>query len=171
MQSTVSNVGQWGKDREGRADTVAYLEAEPDIFIFLAWSCVLDTTTSYPDGTRLYAVNFIRSILAVRQQRVSRLKDQTIHSTAQDVRLSSSLKSSDSQDFDMFDDFDYEAIDMQIEKVYFDDADCSLAQVRSRIPMILFEKVFSMRCLLTNPNPPSWIALIPFSTDRPSSHG
>ena len=114
------------------------LEAKPDIFIFLAWSCILDITTSYPDGTRLYAVNFIRSILAVRQQRVARLKDQTIHSTAQEVRLSSSLKSSDSQDFDMFDDFDYEAIDMQIEKVYFDDADCSLAQVRSRIPMILF---------------------------------
>ncbi|KAI8580305.1 hypothetical protein K450DRAFT_237853 [Umbelopsis ramanniana AG] len=91
-----------------------------------AWSCILDITTSYPDGTRLYAVNFIRSILAVRQQRVARLKDQTTHSTAQELSLS--LKSSDSQDFDMFDDFDYEAIDMQIEKVYFDDADRRLAQ-------------------------------------------
>jgi hypothetical protein len=127
----------------------------------------LDITTSYPDGTRLYAVNFIRSILAVRQQRVARLKDQTMNSTAQEVRLSSSLKSSDSQDFDMFDDFDYEAIDMQIEKVYFDDADCSLAQVRSRIPMMLFEKsVFYATCI-DKPTPLPGFALVSFSTDRP----
>ncbi|KAH8548498.1 Mus7/MMS22 family-domain-containing protein [Umbelopsis sp. PMI_123] len=91
------------------------------------WSSVLDITTSYPDGTRLYAVNFVRSILAVRQQRVARLKYQTTNNTAEEARLSSSLKSTDSQDFDMFDDFDYEAIDMHIEKVYFDHSDRTLA--------------------------------------------
>lgn len=90
----------------------------------------MDTRISYHSGTRLYAVNFIRSVLAVRQQRVARLKDQTSAGMGQGTpRPSSSLRSSDSQDFDMFDDFDYEALDMQIEKLYYDDADRALAQV------------------------------------------
>ncbi|KAG2184200.1 hypothetical protein INT44_009215 [Umbelopsis vinacea] len=114
------------RDAVSVADAAAGWFELASISLDQAWSCVLDITTSYPDGTRLYAVNFIRSILAVRQQRVARLKDQTTHSTAQELSLS--LKSSDSQDFDMFDDFDYEAIDMQIEKVYYDDADRRLAQ-------------------------------------------
>lgn len=103
----------------------------------LAWSSVLDKHKSYAANTRLYAVNFIRSILTIREQRVARLKDQSLHHNIVDQSLSSSLRSGDSQDFDMFDDFDYEALNMDIEKVYYDDTDRMLAQVRRKYTAVL----------------------------------
>jgi hypothetical protein len=92
---------------------------------------VLDNQKPFSANTRLYAVNFIRSVLTIREQRVARLKDQSLHNGMGEASHSLSLRSGDSQDFDMFDDFDYEALDMQIEKVYYDEADRMLAQVTS----------------------------------------
>ncbi|KAJ2955875.1 hypothetical protein NQZ79_g8207 [Umbelopsis isabellina] len=108
-------------------DTAEWFEVAV-LSIDKAWSSVLDKHKAFAANTRLYAVNFIRSVLTIREQRVARLKDQSLHHNIVDASLSSSLRSGDSQDFDMFDDFDYGALNMDIEKVYYDDADRMLAQ-------------------------------------------
>ncbi|KAG2176403.1 hypothetical protein INT43_005637 [Umbelopsis isabellina] len=108
-------------------DTAEWFEVAV-LSIDKAWSSVLDKHKPFAANTRLYAVNFIRSVLTIRDQRVARLKDQSLHHNIVDASLSSSLRSGDSQDFDMFDDFDYGALNMDIEKVYYDDTDRMLAQ-------------------------------------------